>query len=162
MIDELADVAYGSVQRFGRVVFMEGLRKLFPECFEALIAMECNEEQIFFADLNTVNAFVQAQSEISAIRAEVAELRSLITLQSREAAKEEATEVESGSQEDEARSHATEEEFLVCQKVTDGKIQKGDWLKFYLSGWIETARSAIGHDVKSWQEMGWEVYRRKP
>jgi hypothetical protein len=80
MIDELADVTYGSVQRFGRVVFMEGLRKLYPDCFEALIAMECNEEQKFFSDLNVSLVVEELQSELSSLRSEVAELRAAITM----------------------------------------------------------------------------------
>jgi hypothetical protein len=73
------------------------------------------------------------EDPIAALEARVAAIEK--QLQRREAAKEEATEVDSGSQEDEARSHATEELFKdkwfsLHRVVSDGVIQEGDYLRF--------------------------------
>ena len=66
----------------------------------------------------------EEEDPIAALESRVAAIEE--QLQRREAAKEEATEVDSGSQEDEARCHATEEEFEV---ITDGFVMKGDFLE---------------------------------
>jgi hypothetical protein len=90
---------------------------------------------------------------ISDLQARVTALETI--LQSREAAKEEATEVDSGSQEDEARSRATE----GFDVVLDGHIQAGDTLVNKLG--VTKAVESVGVDVKSAMDMGYIVIRCK-
>jgi hypothetical protein len=126
---------------------------------EELVDAHCEP----YTEDDLLTSLEQAQSEISAIRAEVAELRSLITLQSREAGNQEAAEAATGSQEDEARSHATEEEFVpsgLYEKVDSGLIRKGDLVLFRDQS-VQMAKGYIGlkaEDIKS----GVTIYRRKP
>ena len=100
---------------------------------------------------------------ISDLQARVTAIENI--LQSREAAKEEATEVKSGSHEDEARCQATEEfRFGDIPKgsyvlVRDGLVEDGDLLLFF--DWLfEMARGLVGHQVKVLEPT--KVYRRKP
>jgi hypothetical protein len=79
MIDDLADLTFGSVQRFGRVVFMEGMKKLYPDHYQALLDMD-DDEQMFFPDLASLDVQLRIQSELSSLRSEVAALRATITM----------------------------------------------------------------------------------
>jgi hypothetical protein len=99
---------------------------------------------------------------ISDLQARVTAIENI--LQSREAAKEEATEVESGSQEDEARCQATEgfyfEDIPAGQYllVREGLVMEGDLL-LLCDCIFEKAFGLIGEEVKT---IKCKVYRRKP
>ena len=80
MIDELADVNHGSVQKFGRAVFMEGMKKVYPVHYKKLMAMFDECDQKFFSYATSRNSFENIQSEISSLRSEVAALRATITM----------------------------------------------------------------------------------
>jgi hypothetical protein len=91
---------------------------------------------------------------ISDLQARVTAIETI--LQSREAAKEEATEVESGSQEDKARSQATEEGFV---EVTDGVVERGDQIRLLHLKF--PAHHCVGQVVRDLSSVGARVYRRK-
>jgi hypothetical protein len=142
----LDDATWEQVSQFAKTYFIS-----VNQYIEELVDAHCKPE----TEDDLLTSFEQAQADISAIRDEVAELRSLITLQRREAAKEEATEVESGSQEDEARCHATEEG--NCCIVRAGLIREGDFLinKFGSTKAVES----VGVEVKTANCNGFLVVR---